>query len=196
MGDRAWAAFGNVLRLFSVMLFLGAAGAAIGTYELAQRGPQNLVPFGVGIVVAALVFAVLFWLAKGPLVAGNGVVRVLVGLYMLLWCFSSLGFALVIIGVVYFFTGEPETYRGIFNAAPPKQPTFTPPHNWRATGLVGPSGAMLYSNAEQEAAVGVFDSWLPVQVLDKRAGLAHVVAATGQRGWIDERTLRETTAAA
>jgi hypothetical protein len=50
---------------------------------------------------------------------------------------------------------------------------------------------MLYSNAEQDASVGILDSFVPVQVLDRRGGLANVVAATGEGGWVDLRSLQE-----
>ena len=54
---------------------------------------------------------------------------------------------------------------------------------------MGPSGATLYKGPVSEEPDGYFDSWTPVQVVESQNGLAHVVAATGQRGWIDVRTL-------
>ena len=71
------------------------------------------------------------------------------------------------------------------------KPRFKAPAGWYATGKVGPSGAMLYDGPGSGDAAGIFDSFTPVQVVDKQGGYARVVAATGQGGWIDLRTLSE-----
>jgi hypothetical protein len=51
---------------------------------------------------------------------------------------------------------------------------------------------MAYGDEHRDGSTEIFDSWTPVQVTDRKNGLAHVVAATGQRGWIDVRTLTQT----
>jgi hypothetical protein len=192
MSVRTWATLGNVLRIFSLPLFLGSAVAGYRVLEIAQAGaPTNAMLIAALMGIVGFVISVLFWWAKGPLISGSLVARFLVGLYMLLWVISSLGFAVLVILVVYLFTSEPETYSGVFNRPKPAQPRFAPPQDWQANGRVGPSGAMAYSDADQGASVGVFYSGIPVQVTDKRNGLAQVVAASGERGWIDVRTLTE-----
>jgi hypothetical protein len=96
-------------------------------------------------------------------------------------------------GVIYLFTGEPAAYDyyGFRGKGKEPKPRFAAPADWRPTGRVGPSGAMLYARPDSPDSAGIFDSFTPVQVVDKQNGFAHVVAATGQRGWIDDRTLTE-----
>lgn len=193
MGLRMWAALGNVMRLLSLPIFLGGGLVALAILDLLRdRGPTG--PVVVASVVCALsvVMALLFWFAKGPLVSGSFVARLLVSLYMVLWLLSTAMLGLVVIGVVYLLTSEPDVYTGHFAERKPDKPRWAPPVNWQATGKIGPSGAMFYSDAEREATLGVFESFIPVQVVDRRNGLAHVIAATGERGWIDTRTLTES----
>lgn len=186
-----WAAIGNVLKIFSLPMFLSTGLIAYNAMRLAQtQTPREVIILTAGFGVVTLVFALLFWNAKGFLISGNAVARFLAGLYMLLWIVSSLGLALLFIGLAYLVTSEPEPESG-WDERRPIKPRFTKPRNWLPTGKVGPAGAMVYSNAEQDASVGIFDSFIPVQVLDRRNGLAHVVAATGEAGWIDLRSLTE-----
>jgi hypothetical protein len=116
--------------------------------------------------------------------------RVLVGLYMISWIVSTVGFGLLAVLIVYLFTGQPSAY----DTAPkgkPAKPRFKAPANWTPTAKVGPSGAMLYTDSNRSAASGLIDSYTPVQVVDKQLGAARVVSASGEAGWIDLRTLTE-----
>jgi hypothetical protein len=191
MGPRVWATFGNILRLSSLGFYLigGLLGySAIQLYQARVPIDRVLVPVGFGAL--CFVAAILLWNAKGPLVSGNFIVRLIVGLYMLTYVVTSLGTALIFIGIVYLFTGEPASYDLVRKGKEPK-PAFKPPRNWEATGHIGPSGATLYTDATSGQPAGILDSWIPVQVTDKRNGLARVTAATGEGGWIDLRTLTE-----
>jgi len=188
MGARAWAAIGNLLKISAVGGFLGSLVIASRAFE--HQVPANLVPAAWAMSIGGFVLSILLWNLKGPLVRGNLIVRVPVGLYMLFWIVSTLGFGLIVILIVYLFTGQPSAYDLVGKGKAPK-PRFKAPANWRATAKVGPSGAMLYADASRAEASGIFDSFTPVQVVDKQGGLAHVVASTGEGGWIDQRTLTE-----
>jgi hypothetical protein len=191
MGPRAWAAIGNILRISSAVSYLGCAVFGYRAIQLSQVGaPRDFVIEHAALSVASFVFAILLWNVKGPLVSGNFIVRLLVGLYMLFWIISTLGFGLIFIGIVYLFTGEPDNSE-VFKKGKAPKPRFKPLAEWRATGRVGPSGATLYADPYRAAPAGIFDSWTPVQVMDKRDGYAKVVAATGEGGWIDLRTLTD-----
>ena len=191
MGPRTWAAIGNVLRISAVFGYLSGAVLGYKAIQLNQQGMAgDLVALTAGGAGVAIVIAILLWNLKGPLIRGNLIARVLVGAYMLLWVVSTLGLGLIFIGIVYLFTGEPEAI-DFYTKQREAKPHFKSPSGWRATGRVGPSGAMLYSDAQRQENVGMFNSGVPVQVMDKRNGLARVVAATGEGGWIDVRTLTE-----
>lgn len=191
MGPRVWAAIGNVLRISAVFGYLLTLMFGYRAIQLSQQGASSDAVFGPAAAsVAFFVMAILLWNVKGPLVSGNLIVRLLVGLYMLWWIISTLGFGLVLIGIVYLFTGEPDSSEVVRAGKAPK-PRFKPPVGWRATGQVGPSGATLYSDPDCRAPAGIFDSWTPVQVTDKRNGSAQVIAESGEGGWIDLRTLAE-----
>jgi hypothetical protein len=191
MGPRGWAAIGNVYRISAVVSYLAVASFGYSAIQLNQQGaPSDVVLRPAAIAVFCFVAAVLMWNSRGPLVSGNLIVRLVAGLFMISWFISTAGLGLVFLGIVYLFTGEPdssETYR------PGKAPKsrFKPPRAWRATGRVGASGATLYADSSRGAPAGIFDSWTPVQVTDKQNGLAQVVAASGEKGWIDLRTLTE-----
>lgn len=193
MGPRVWATFGNILRLSAISGYLSGAFFSYAAFELYQRHvPTNQVLLPAALSVVSFVSAILLWNAKGPLVSGNVVVRLLVGLYMLWTVIGSLGIGLIFIGIVYLFTSEPASYDLVRKGKPPKSP-FKAPRNWEPTGRIGPSGATLYTDAARGAPSGILDSWIPVQILDKRNGLARVIAATGEGGWIDVRTVTEGT---
>lgn len=193
MGGRTWAAIGNVLRISALGSFLGAAVAGFAASEAIEQGAPTTHIFAFGVVtVVNLIFGALYWMAKGPLVSGSpSFARWIAGVLMILWIVSSLGLALIVIGIVYAFTSEPDEYRGTFAQRAPVKRRFTPPVNWHATGRIGPSGAMAYSDVERAGMVAIFDSYIPVQVIERHDGLAHVVASSGERGWIDARTLSE-----
>jgi hypothetical protein len=191
MGPRIWAAIANILRVSAAVSCLAAFGFGTRAIEYNQRGaPDSLVMETAVLAVGSFAVALLLWNLKGPLVRGNLVVRLLVGLYMLLWVIGTLGLGLIFILIAYLVTGEPDHYDTVGKGKPPK-PRFKAPANWSPTARVGPSGAMLYADANRVAASGIFDSFTPVQVVDRQGGFAHVVAATGEGGWIDLRTLTE-----
>lgn len=191
MSPRIWATIGNLLKISAFLGFVGATFAGYQVFQLNELGARDdLVLRGAAVTAAMFVVALITWNLKGPLVSGNFIVRLLVGLYMLLWVIASLGLGLVVIGVVYLFTSEPASYDVVRKGKPPKSP-FKPPRNWEQTGRIGPSGATLYTDAARGAPSGILDSWIPVQIVDKRNGLARVVAATGEGGWIDVRTVTE-----
>jgi hypothetical protein len=192
MSARMWAAIGNLLRIGALWSFLASAVMAYLAVDPSQA-PAPTVPVLVFAVLAVVNFVIgmLGWMAKGPLVSGNSVVRLLVGLYMLLAIVGTLGLILPIILIVYLFTSEPETYTGMWARRTPAKPRFTAPRDWGANGRVGPSGAMLYSDTDQRASVGIFESGIAVQVVGRQDGWAEVVASSGERGWIDVRTLTE-----
>jgi hypothetical protein len=189
-----WATLGNILRLsaFSAFLLTGLAGYRAITLNQVSGPRDEVILYAVAAIVS-FVMAVLLWNLKGPLISGNFVVRSLVGLYFLIGIVGSLGLSLIFIGIVYLFTSEPEiaSNYGYRSDAPPR-PKISPPRGWRQTGTIGPSGAMAYGDEHRDGSTEIFDSWTPVQVTDRKNGLAHVVAATGQRGWIDVRTLTQT----
>jgi hypothetical protein len=194
MGPRMWATLGNILKSSAIFSFLGVGLLGYRSIQLYQSGaPRDLIWPLAGLAVVSFLFSVLLWNLKGPLVSGNFIARFFVGLYFLMGVIGSLGFNLLIIGVFYLFTGEPSTYeteRQGKNA----QPQYSPPKNFHATAAVGPSGAMAYGGEHRDGTVEIIDSWTPVQVMGKKNGLVEVVAATGQRGWIDSRTLTEVAA--
>jgi len=189
---RMWATFGNILRINAVLGLIGAALGVQSTLDLLRTHRSDDLVLIIGTLSAAMVvIAVLYWLAKPALVSGRPFfVRWLVGLYMALWVFSSLGFALIIIGVFYLFTGEPDIEERRWRSPEaPAAPRYRKPINWQPSGKVGPSGAMVYSDPQRTDHLGLIDSGIPVQVTDERDGYARVVAATGFAGWIDNRTL-------
>jgi len=196
MGPRMWATLGNILKFSAVGAFLTCGLAGYQAIQLNQvGGTHDRVVLFAAAAIVSLLAAVLLWNLKGPLVSGNPIARFFVGLYFLLGVISSLGSYLLIIGIFYLFTGEPEVTSNYgYRAERAAQPQYSPPRGWHATASVGPSGAMAYGGEHRDGTVVVIDSWTPVQVVDKKNGLAHVVAATGQRGWIDVRTLNEAAA--
>jgi hypothetical protein len=189
VGPRVWAAIGNVYRISAVVSYFLVASFGYSAIQLHQAGAtSDAVIRPAALAVFCFVGAVLMWNAKGFMVSGNLLARLLGGLFIISWFITTAGIGLVVLGVVYLLTGEPdssETYR------PGKAPKsrFKPPRAWRATGRVGPSGATLYADSSRAKPAGIFDSWTPVQVRDKQNGLAQVVAASGEEGWIDLRTL-------
>jgi hypothetical protein len=194
MGPRVWATIGNLFKIYAALGWI--LGALLG-YRAIQANQQGL-PSGyflplAGLAAVSFVVAILFWNIKGPLIRGNTIARILFGGYTLLGVITSLGLALIPIGIVYLFTGEPASYdyHGFRGKRKETKPRIKTPTGWQATGRVGPAGAMFYSGPGSGAAEGIFDSATPVQVVEKQNGYAQVVAATGQRGWIDLRTLTE-----
>jgi hypothetical protein len=189
MGPRAWAAIGNYLRITAAISYMVAAMMGYWAIDASQHGaPGSVVQRDAIGAVVFLVGAVLFWNLKGPLVSGNLIVRLIVGVWTLGYVISSLGLFLVVLGIIYLFTGQPDSSETYRKGRAPK-PRFKAPHSWQATGRVGPSGATIYSDAIGGDQAGIFDSFTPVQVTDRRDGLAHVIAATGEHGWIDTRVL-------
>ncbi len=191
VGPRAWAAIGNVFRISAVVGYLLCAVFASRAVELQQqRAPASPILAQAGGAVLFLVAAILLWNLKGPLIRGNLLVQLLAGAYMILWVISTLGLGLILIGIVYLFTGQPDDSYFHGKQRPPRQ-RFKRPSDWRPTGRVGPSGATFYSDANRAAACGIFNSSTPVQVTDRRNGYANVVTELGEGGWIDLRTLAE-----
>jgi hypothetical protein len=187
-----WAALGNVMRLLSLPIFLSSGVLAVAVFQLLAEGaPTSLVIVASMLCGLGFVVALLFWFAKGALISGSVIAQLLVGLYMLLWVLSTALLGLLVIGVVYLFTTEPEVYTGLLAERKPEKPRWKPPVDWQPTGRIGPSGAMAYSDAQRGETVWVFESFVPVQVVERLDGIAHVIAATGERGWIDTRTLTE-----
>jgi hypothetical protein len=191
-----WAAIGNVFKISAAFGFVGTTLLAYGLIDASQRGVRKeLIPPLAVITVLSYAFCILSWNIKGPLIRGNLLARIVFGGWTLLGVIFSFGFSLIWLGIVYLFTSEPAAYDyyGMFGSRdkePP--PRFKAPNEWQATGHVGPSGATLYEGpGSEESSAGIFDSWTPVQVVEKQNGFAQVVAATGQRGWIDVRTLTE-----
>lgn len=195
MGPRAWAAIGNYYKINAA--FLVVAGTLLGAraIDANQHGAssQFVLPIA-ALTVTSFAIAALLWNVRGFLIRGNLIARVLFGVPVLLSVIFSLGLALIWpFGVIYLFTGEPAAYEyyGFRGKSKEPPPRFKAPANWQASGRVGPSGAMLYRDPARTELTGIFDSYTPVQVVDRQNGLAHVVAATGQGGWIDLRTLTE-----
>jgi len=195
MGPRLWATIGNMFKIYAVLAFLTGIGLGYQAFQGKQLGLPGDLPLVLGIFCAiTFACAFLFWNIKGPLIRGNVIARVLFGGWVLLAVITSLGFYLIFVGIVYLFTSEPAAYDyyGMFgNRDKEPKPRFKAPTGWYATGKVGPSGAMLYNGPGSGDAAGIFDSFTPVQVVDKQGGYARVVAASGQGGWIDMRTLSE-----
>lgn len=186
-----WATLGNILKVSAVFGFLGVGLMGYRAIQMSQLGTSRelILPLAAA-TIGMFLLTVLLWNLKGPLVSGNPIARFLVGLYFLIGVFTSLGFSLLIIGVFYLFTGEPSAYE-TQREGRPARPRFSPPRGWHPTGQIGPSGAMAYSESNREGSTGIFDSWTPVQVTERENGLARVVSATGQAGWIDARTIIE-----
>ena len=192
MSTRMWAAIGNLFRVFAlVSVALAVMGAGRVVDWLRTSPPTNLVAVVAVIGLIDVGFAVLFWMAKGPMIDGSGVARLLGGVYMLFWVVSTAGFALVLLLITYFLTEDPAPRASIFDTRPQHMRKYKTPAGWHQDGKVGPSGAMFYGDEERESALGIFSSGIPLQVGEKRNGLAHVVADTGERGWIDLRTISE-----
>src|SRR3954452_14311670 len=191
MGPRMWATFGNILRFQAIFLFLGGGLGGYRAIQLSQAGlgRDQVIPVA-GITIGTFLLAVLLWNLKGPLVSGNMLARIPVGLLMLLSVVLSLGTGLITIGIFYLFTGEPQAYDTYRQGKSAKR-QFSAPRGWHATAHIGPSGAMAYSQSTRDGSTGIFDSWTPVQVTERKNGLAKIVAATGQAGWIDVRTVIE-----
>jgi len=189
---RLWAAIGNIFRVFAILSLIGGLVAVLNTVNLFRgRAGDNVVFISGAFAALILVIAFLFWEAKPALVSASpGWARWVAGIYVVLWIVSTVGAALLFIGLAYFFTGEPET-PSVWRREPdrPAPPRHRPPANWQATGKVGLSGATVYSDPQRQEPVGILDSEVPVQVLDLGGGVARVVAKTGLGGWIDARTL-------
>ena len=187
-----WAAIGNLLRLNSLLTFAGLALFSLQLPDLLDGMPSELVGPLIAFVVVSSVFAVLLWMAKPALVSGSPFfVRWLVGLWVLLGIIGSFGFYLIFIAIAYVFTSEPEQESIFSQRQQPAKPRFKPPRDWRPTGRIGPSGAMVYAGTDREGPIAMFVSWLPVQIVERRDGYTRVVAATGEAGWIDDRTVTE-----
>jgi len=193
---RFWAAIGNVLRLSAFVGFIVGlilAYAAIQDYQSGATG-QLFVGRAIGAAVF-LILSVLLWLTKAVLVSGRPfIVRWLVGAYMLFWVISTLGIGAIVIAIAYALTGDDVDWKSDQHTRnAPRVYMPKPPANWSASGRVGPSGASVYTDASRSESLGVFDSYVPVQIVDRRSGFAYVIAASGARGWIDQRTLMEPT---
>jgi hypothetical protein len=189
-----WAAIGNLLRLYSVLTFIGLALSVTSLPTLLGSDfPPELVTPLVIFLLIDIVIAILLWMAKPALVSGSPFfVRWLVGLWVVLSIIGSLGFYLVFIGIAYLLTGEPETESVFAYDREPPKPRYKPPKDWRPNGRVGPSGAMAYADSGREAPmVAMFESSLPVQIVERRDGFTRVIASSGAAGWIDDRTLTE-----
>jgi len=190
-----WATIGNVFKISAAFGFVGTTFLAYGLIDANQRGiRKELIPALAVMTVLSYAFCILCWNIKGPLIRGNPIARIIFGGWTLLAVIFSFGLNLIWIGIVYLFTSEPAAYDyyGMFGSRDKEpKPRFKTPVDWQATGRVGPSGATLYEGPEPEESAGIFDSWTPVQVVEKQNGFAQVVAATGQHGWIDVRTLTE-----
>ncbi len=189
VGAREWAAIGNVYKL-------SAAAGFLLTLFVADRAFNRLVPADFvaetwAAAIAFLVLSIVLWNLKGPLIRGNTILRVLVGLYTLAWIVSTLGFGLILFLIVYLFTGQPSKYDTTPKGKSQKS-QFKTPRNWTPTAKVGPAGAMLYRDSSRSDASGIFDSYTPVQVVDRQGNAARVVSADGESGWLDLRTLTES----
>ena len=191
MGPRMWATFGNIFQVSGAFGFVVSAVLAYRVVELGQNGQSTTwVILGAAGAVTLFLLSILFWNLKGILLSGNPIARLGVGLYMAVYIVFSAGLGLIPIAVFYVFTSEPDAYDTDRQGRPVK-PRFTPPVAWHASGHVGPSGATLYPEPNRHGTAGIFDSWTPVQVMDRRDGYAQVVAESGEGGWIDDRTLME-----
>jgi hypothetical protein len=190
-----WATIGNIFKFYAVFALIGCALFGFQAIQLNQVGNQKqlVLPLAIAAVVS-FGLCVLFWNVKGPLIRGNSIARIVFGGWILLGVIFSLGFNLIFVGIFYLFTSEPAAYDyyGMFgNRDKEPKSRFKAPANWHPTGHVGPSGATLYTDPGSPDSAGIFNSFTPVQVVDKQGGFAHVVAETGERGWIDLRVLTE-----
>jgi len=192
---RLWATLGNVARISAIF---GVLTGAYTGYQAIQRfqigGDGNIVRTQAIATVVFLAVAVLLWLLKPVLISNRPpiigpIVRVLVVVYMVLWVIGTLGLGLIFIGIVYLFTATPSPYEYARSGSRQKAAKFKAPTNFEPTGRVGPSGAMLYSDSQRSALIGQFESYIPIQVLEERNGFSHVVAGSGQSGWVDNRTV-------
>jgi hypothetical protein len=192
---RLWATFGNIARIsavFSVAL-VGLTGyRAIERYQVVGVDPNVTRDAAAGALF--LVVAVVLWLLKPVLITNRPaiigpIVRLLVAIYMVLWVIATLGIGLIVIGIVYLVTAEPAAYEHARAAPGPQAPKYRAPTNFQPTNRVGPSGAMIYSDALRTELIGQFESYVPIQVLDQSGGFSRVTAATGQSGWVDNRTV-------
>jgi hypothetical protein len=190
-----WAAIGNVFKISAAFGLVGTTLLAYGLIDANQRGiRKELIPPLAVVTVLSYAFCILCWNIKGPLIRGNLLARIVFGGWILLGVIFSFGFSLIYLGIVYLFTSEPAAYDyyGMFGSRDKEpKPRFKAPADWQATGHVGPSGATLYADSDRTESAGIFDSFTPVQVVERQNGLARVVAATGEGGWIDQRTLSE-----
>lgn len=192
---RMWATFGNIARISAVFSFLlvGLTGyRAIERYQVV--GVDGNVTRDAAAAALFLVTAVVFWLLKPVLITNRPAVvgpiaRAIVVVYMILYVIGTLGLGLILIGIVYLFTGEPASYEYARAAPGPQTPKYKAPTNFQASNRVGPSGAMLYSDAMRTELIGHFESYVPIQVIEQSGGFSRVTAATGQSGWVDSRTV-------
>jgi hypothetical protein len=190
-----WAALGNTLRAFAFGGFFATALLGYRAYELYRStGTSSYMWSLVAGAVFTLVIATLLWNLKGSLVAGGTLSRSMGAAFTLLAVIGSLGTALIVIGVVYFLTEEPQTYDSDGRPVPRKV-HYATPRGWKATATVGASGAMAYQDEHRDGQTSLLDSFTPVQVTGRKNGLVRVVAITGQTGWIDARTVTEARAA-
>lgn len=212
---RIWATLGN---LYRIEAFFGALGLIALTYSAIQRfqvvGADSVVLQYAAVIVVGLVICSLLWMIKPVLISNRPriigpIVRILIGgSFLLGWLVLAALLAtyyqyrgvveavllaafanFVYFGIVYAFTGEPAAYE-YARAAPQQQaPRYKAPANFAASNRVGPSGAMLYSDAMRTELIGQFESYVPIQVLEQSGGFSRVTAATGQSGWVDSRTV-------
>lgn len=192
---RIWATLGNLYRIEAILGLLGIiplASLAWDRYQL--YGADDRFLTYAAVIVVGLVISWLLWMFKPVLISGRPMVigpilRFLVGLGAILSVVFSLGLALIPIGIVYLLTADPDPRDYQRASAPRSGPRFKPPSNFQPSGRVGPSGATVYSDASRSVLVGHFESYIPIQVLDQRDGYSRVVAATGESGWVDSRTV-------
>jgi hypothetical protein len=187
-----WAAIGNIFRVFAVLSLISGVVAVFNVINMFRaRAGDNLVIFSSVLAALILVAAFLFWETKPALVSGDPFwARWIAVIYTVLWTVSSVGLALVFIGIAYLLTGEPETeshWRREPDRPPP--PRYKAPVNWQPTRRVGPSGTTVYQDPDRTLPFAILDSDVPVQVTERGEGVAQVVAQTGLMGWVDVRTL-------
>jgi hypothetical protein len=184
-----WAAVGNLLRFYALLSFLGIGLAATNLSDLERYGVPIEPVLAIGLI--SIVINILLWMAKPALISGSPFfARWIIGLWLLLGIVTSFGLSLIPLAIAYLLTGEPET-ETFFRQDQPVKPRFTPPRDWQPSGRVGASGATVYEDADRGEPVAMLESFLPVQVMDRRRGYTRVVAASGAAGWIDDRTLSE-----
>src|SRR4051794_40144538 len=100
MSPRLWATIGNIFRFDAVVMYLVGVFLGYRMIQLIQLGASdNSTLIGAAATVALFVIATLLWNLKGPLVSGNPIVRLLVGLLTIAWIVTSLGTALISIGI-------------------------------------------------------------------------------------------------